>query len=288
MRSDELGKRYQGGEVIFHEGDRGEVMYVIQSGEVVLTKKTPSGDYTLACVGTGEILGEMALFDKKPRSATATAAGPTRLLSVDKRKLFKSVSNDPTLLFRILETAAGRLRKIGDELTTARKLIATFLDTSASLEETSRMIIGEGSRAVQAENGSMMFLDESETRLAVNAAFGAVSDRRILFKAGHGIAGRILQSGKAERIDNVTDDPDYVEGGIGIRSLLCAPLKNQGNIFGVINMSRTSGTPFTHEDLRVLESLANSASIAVHNALHFSRIHSTMDKLSIQASLLDL
>jgi CRP/FNR family transcriptional regulator len=288
MRSNRLGKEYQGGEVIFREGDKGEAMYVIQSGEVVLTKKTPSGEYTLACLGAGEILGEMALFDKKPRSATATAAGPARLLSVDKHKLFESVSNDPTLLFRILETGAGRLRKIGDELTTARKLIAAFLETSASLEETCRMIMEEGKEVVQAENGSLMFLDDSETNLAVTAAFGAESDLKILFKPGEGIAGRVLLSGKAERIDDVSGDPDYVKGNIEIQSLLCAPLKNQGMIFGVINMSRTSGQPFDGEDLRVLTSLANFASIAVHNALHFSRIHSTMRKLSIQASLLDL
>jgi CRP-like cAMP-binding protein len=288
MRSDALGKQYHDGELIFSEGDRGDVMYVIQAGEVTLTKKTPSGEYTLACLGAGEILGEMALFDKKPRSATATAAGRTRLLSVDKHKLFESVGNDPTLLFRILETTAGRLRKIGDELTTARKLIAGFLDTSASLEVTCRMIMEEGKEVVQAENGSLMFLDDSETSLAVTAAFGAESDLKILFKPGEGIAGRVLLSGKAERIDDVSGDPDYIKGNIEIRSLLCAPLKNQGVIFGVINMSRTSGQPFTSEDLRVLVSLANFASIAVHNSLHLSRIHSTMHRLSIQASLLDL
>ena len=77
--SDYLGRTYEDGEVIFREGDKGEGMYVIQAGKVKITKQTTSGEVTLSVLEDGDIFGEMALFDKLPRSATATASGEARV-----------------------------------------------------------------------------------------------------------------------------------------------------------------------------------------------------------------
>ncbi|HSB31734.1 MAG TPA: cyclic nucleotide-binding domain-containing protein [Candidatus Sulfobium mesophilum] len=85
MSEGELGRLYADGEIIFKEGDKGDAMYVIQSGKVKLTKNIASKEIVLAEIGHGEILGEMALFDRLPRSATAAASGEARILSVDKK-----------------------------------------------------------------------------------------------------------------------------------------------------------------------------------------------------------
>ena len=114
--SDYLGRTYSDGEVIFREGDRGEGMYVIQSGKVKITKHTPAGEITISVIGSGDILGEMALFDKLPRSATAVASGEARVLSIDKSKLFKLISGDPTTAFKIIESMSSRIRRLDDEL----------------------------------------------------------------------------------------------------------------------------------------------------------------------------
>ena len=63
-------------------------MYVIQSGRVRITKQTLDGDITVATLERGEIIGEMSLFDKLPRSATAIACGEARILSIDKKNFF--------------------------------------------------------------------------------------------------------------------------------------------------------------------------------------------------------
>ena len=104
MKEGELGKTYAGGEIIFREGDKGEMMYVIQAGKVSIVKNTPTGDLILATLDSGDIFGEMALFDKMPRSATAKASGSARVLSIDRGKLFATISRD------IIVKKLGRLQ----------------------------------------------------------------------------------------------------------------------------------------------------------------------------------
>lgn len=121
MKEGELGKVYADGEIIFKEGEKGEGMYVIQSGKVRITKNTPSGEVVLGTLEAGEIFGEMALFDRMPRSATASALGNARVLSVDKKKLFTLISRDPTTTFKIIESMSRRIRKLSEEVSLYRK-----------------------------------------------------------------------------------------------------------------------------------------------------------------------
>lgn len=116
MSSGEVGKVYSDGEIIFKEGEQGNCIYVIQSGKVRIIKKDSSGERTIAVLENGELFGEMALFDKLPRSATARALGDARILSMDKKRLFAGISRDPTLAFKTLEAVSGRIRKLNDEI----------------------------------------------------------------------------------------------------------------------------------------------------------------------------
>jgi len=116
MKHGELGRVYANDEVICKEGDAGDVMYVVQSGKVKITKQAGTGTLVLATLQSGDMFGEMALFDKLPRSATATALGDARVLGIDRKKLFLSISHDPTLVFKMLETMSARIRKLDDLL----------------------------------------------------------------------------------------------------------------------------------------------------------------------------
>ena len=67
-------RRYQAGEVIFHEGEPGDEMFIILSGTVLISKFIPgAGDEALTFLGRGDYFGEMAIIDCKPRSAGARA-----------------------------------------------------------------------------------------------------------------------------------------------------------------------------------------------------------------------
>lgn len=116
MKNGELGKIYPRGAVIFREGEKGDVMYVIQGGSVGISRKIDAKDVRIATLGPGEILGEMALFDMQDRSATAIVETEARILTIDKHKLFATISRDPTLAFKIIETMSKRIRRLNEEL----------------------------------------------------------------------------------------------------------------------------------------------------------------------------
>ncbi len=121
MTEDRLGRTYADGDLIFREGDVGETMYVIQSGRVRISKVTPSGDITVAILEEGAHFGEMALFDGGVRSATATALGEARVLTVDKRKLFATLNRDPTVVLKVIKTLSQRIRNLDEDLTKLKK-----------------------------------------------------------------------------------------------------------------------------------------------------------------------
>jgi CRP-like cAMP-binding protein len=114
MKEGHLGKHYSDGDIIFREGENADQMYIIQSGKVEISKAAPSGDIALAMFKGGDIFGEMALFDRMPRSATAVARGDTFVLSIDKKKLFQSINSDPTLAFKVMNSMSSRIRHMNE------------------------------------------------------------------------------------------------------------------------------------------------------------------------------
>ncbi len=288
MREGELGRVYTNGEAICKEGERGEVMYVIQSGKVKITKHAHTGELTLATLESGDIFGEMALFDKLPRSATATALGEARVLSVDKKKLFTTISNDPTLVFKILETMSQRIRRLNETFAGLSEAKTDMLKVFCNVDDTCQMVLTEAKDIVKAENGSIMMYDEKTDRLSIKAAFGAESDKKLTFAAGEGIAGDVLKSGRAELVNNVAIDRRFKPGDIQLRSILCAPIRCSAGHVGVMNMSLCSDRLFTIDDLRALSSFTTYAGMAIQNAKNFSSFRSAADKLLRHATMLNM
>jgi CRP/FNR family cyclic AMP-dependent transcriptional regulator len=75
------------GALVFKEGDIGEKMYIILAGEIDIRKSTAEKSFkTLIKLEKGDFFGEMALVEKKRRSATAICTKPTKLLAIDEKK----------------------------------------------------------------------------------------------------------------------------------------------------------------------------------------------------------
>lgn len=117
MKSGELGKTYNNGDIIIKQGEPGDCMYVIQSGEVEIIMDKDGTEIQIAKRKTGDFIGEMALFSREVRSATVKAFGEVRVLTVDKKNLLKSIQKDPSLAFRIIETLSKRIRDLSEEIT---------------------------------------------------------------------------------------------------------------------------------------------------------------------------
>ena len=288
MREDELGRVYSEGEIIFQEGDEGDRMYVVQAGKVKITKKHDAGALTIATLGPGEIFGEMAMFDRMPRSAAAVAMGEARILGIDKKKLFQSIDRDPTLVFKLIESMSRRIRSLDEEFTKLKKSKTELLQVFVNIDRTCSFVLEEAKNSVVADNGSIMLYDEREKNLAIKAAFGTVWEPRTSLGRGEGIAGDVLSTGKAELINNVSMDARFKTGSADIMSMLCVPLKGKNSPFGVINMSRSTGKLFTVEDLKLLRTVAIYASLAIENAINFTRLHDVTDEFLRHATLLDI
>ena len=87
-----LEKEFDVGDYLFKEGDTGEEAYLIKSGQIKISKQDgENGFKTLATVGKGNIVGEMALIDGTPRAATAICAEPVTVVVVTNKDEFDYV-----------------------------------------------------------------------------------------------------------------------------------------------------------------------------------------------------
>ena len=111
-----LGKVYRVGEEIVRQGETGDCMYVIQTGQAEAIRGKEGTEVRLAVLGEGDVFGEMALFERMPRSATVRALGEVRVLTIDKKTFLRQVHEDPSLAFRILQKMSNRIRELDTEL----------------------------------------------------------------------------------------------------------------------------------------------------------------------------
>ena len=280
MADGELGLRYDDGAVIFREGEEGDCMYFISEGRVIISKDSPEGEVHIATLEEGELFGEMALFDRLPRSATATACGEARLITVDKKKFFASISRDPTLSFKILEAMSRRTRQLNEEFTRTRNRKFEVMKAALDLTQISSLILDEARQAVKADNGSVMVLDEDSGALKITAAFGDEQPEKIELKLGDGIAGKVLESGQAQMINNVSVSPMYKPGSHEIKSIVCVPLINEGRKLGVLNLSSVTDKIFNMYDLKLIQVLGSYSAIAVQSALSFEDLKEATDALT--------
>ncbi|HET9654058.1 MAG TPA: Crp/Fnr family transcriptional regulator [Kineosporiaceae bacterium] len=105
------------GEVLFHEGDPGDRLYVIVEGKVKLGRTSGDGrENLLAILGPGEMFGELSLFDPGPRNATATAVSDAVLIGLGSEDLVSWLTGRPDVSRQLLRALARRLRRTNENL----------------------------------------------------------------------------------------------------------------------------------------------------------------------------
>ena len=120
MTKGELGKVYASGEYIIRQGDKGDCMYVVQAGTLEVTREEDGKVVRIGIMKSGEIFGEMAIFEHEMRSATVRALDNARVLTVDKRTFLGRIQDDPALAFNLVRIMSGRIRMLTRELARAR------------------------------------------------------------------------------------------------------------------------------------------------------------------------
>jgi len=106
-----VSKRLDAGETLFLKGDPGDALYAVRRGQIRIATSGPSGRrLTLNLLGPGDVFGEVALLDGRPRTADAVATEPTELYTVLRRDFFNLLERRPSVAVRIIELLCERIR----------------------------------------------------------------------------------------------------------------------------------------------------------------------------------
>jgi len=168
------------------------------------------------------------------------------------------------------ETSAARLKGFY-ALEHVYRAIAPVLDR----EELYNAILEKSSELVGAERGSLMILDNKNNSLSIKAARGmdkSVADG-LKVKVGEGISGAIAAKGVPVMVRDIEDEVPSWKNRPRYRtkSFISIPLKLDNRVIGVINVSdKICGSVFSEEDLYLLLSFANYASIAIERGAYYS------------------
>ncbi len=107
-------RTYSAGTTLFSQGDSGSGLYILKSGKVSITQKSGAqgAEKEINTVGAGETLGEMALLDDQPRSATVTAVEDVTALLLPVWEFRGVLKAHPDIALKLLATLSRRLRKV--------------------------------------------------------------------------------------------------------------------------------------------------------------------------------
>ena len=173
-----------------------------------------------------------------------------------------SIANDPSDLLELERLDDVRF------LAAFSQFFAVSRDVGATLETALTGII----QGINAEAGALFLLDEATGELVCHATVGPLDLRGARVMPGHGILGRCLRRNEIESIHDVRDDPELLgaideKNRLMVRSALCAPLAADGRPFGAIQVvNKRPRGPFGQRDCYLLQTMANSAALAVANA----------------------
>ncbi len=144
------------GTALFHRGEPGDALYLIERGSVRISVKDADGhDTTLAEMGNGDFFGEMSLLDGNARSADATASGESRLAVLARADFLSFLRKNPDIALGILTALTHRLRRTDD-------LLRHRVSRNANEEEAAHLTLADRAADLIAEfGGSWKFIGAS-------------------------------------------------------------------------------------------------------------------------------
>lgn len=107
------------GEILFNQGDPGDELIIVEEGNVAIfvpIEDVPGGGQPIRIFQAGEMLGEMAPIDRKPRSLSARAEGPARILTLHGDDFHRILSQNPEMAISVMAGLSDRIRYTTDFL----------------------------------------------------------------------------------------------------------------------------------------------------------------------------
>ena len=146
-------REVRSGDELFRAGDKGDAMYLIESGRVrIAVTDEDEKEIVLAELAQGDFFGEMAIIDGKQRSANATVAEEARLTVLSREDFLRFIHNNPKVALEMLSATFGRLRRTD-------KLLQQRVSRNVNEEQRKRMTLADRAADTLAEfGGSWKFI----------------------------------------------------------------------------------------------------------------------------------
>ena len=198
-----------------------------------------------------------------------------RQIALEKEHLLAELKNANKLL-------ELKLAEI-DALYSAGTILASTIDLTEALSQILSLAID----VIGAKIGSVMILDPNKNELYIGAACGLSKEivMNTRMKVGSSISGYVAQTGEPLIVENIEKDSRFSRINrqhYESKSLISVPLKYKGRILGVINLNnKTTGTVFSDDDLKMLNTFAAQAAIAVDRANIFAYRGEKINELTV-------
>lgn len=184
MLADDFGRRqFRQGDTIFHEGDDGNFLYIIESGRVRIFVHSSEGQETSVIVyGPGDMFGELALIDGLPRSASAIALDDAVVYSLNGERFREHTRNIPQLALNFMKALSVRVRystqQVGSlsSLDVPRRLARKLLELAYIHGEPVALGVSLNITLTQSDLASFT----GATRESVNKALGSFRRRSMV------------------------------------------------------------------------------------------------------------
>jgi len=291
------------GDEFIHQDDRGQSLYVLVVGRVLVFRREEDGeDIPLSVIEPGECIGEMGYFSDGKRSASVRALVDSQLLQIYYTNLKRIFEVAPRVAKNFLGTLTEKLRQttlrfqdtVHEARTRERSLQSLYavLDMSEILalrldiEGLIDRVVRCASEVMRADRASLFLVDPLSGDLWSKVAQGEES-REIRIPAGSGVAGWVAQHDQWVNIlDAHTDsrfNPEVDQRtGYRTRSVLCAPVKNlRGEIIGVMQILNKRDGKFSEQDEALFRIFVYQTAIAVENFQLYKRMMANHEKLLI-------
>lgn len=189
-----IARRLEAGQTLFVKGDPGDALYAIRRGQIRIATGSDDGQRrTLNVLGSGDVFGEVALLDGRPRTASAVASEPTDLLVVLRRDFLAMIERRPAVAVQVIELLCARIRWMSE-----RTEEASFLPLDRRLV---RRLIG-----LADDYGDEIAISQDELAAFVGATRESVNRQLQIWKRSGLIALgrgriRILDAGRLGELD---------------------------------------------------------------------------------------
>ncbi len=170
-------------QVLFRKGDEGTALYVVKKGRIKIVLPSRLGEEVILSIfSEGDFLGEMSLFDRKPRSADAVAMEESEVYVLNRTDFYSLLQQHETAIQCVLSSLSERLRKMNDllesvsSLSVSAKLAKKLIELGRDFGERNKDVVRIGLRLTQQEMADLV----GATRESVNKELKVMRDKGLI------------------------------------------------------------------------------------------------------------